>query len=212
MLALAASPVRSQIAGTPESGDRLGSTLAGGDFNGDGIQDLAVGGVVEGVLPDRAVVVIYGTADGLLHEEGQWLRQRDLGETQGAHDVFGSELVTADFDNDGFGDLVIGVRSKDIGEAVDSGSLYILFGSASGLSSTRMRYLDSINIGNAANGGALFSSALAIENVNGDAYPDLLVEVPGDDLPSSIGARMAFVLYGMPGGLSPAPGRRVVVR
>ena len=209
MLALAASPVRSQ--GPPESSDRFGSTVASGDFNGDGVQDLAIGAVAEGVLPDRTVLVIYGTTEGLHQEGGERWSQSDLGEPQGAHDVFGAELVTADFDNDGYGDLVIGVRSKDVGAAADAGSLYILFGSASGLSRERMRYLDSINLGNVAAGGAVFSAALTTENVNGDAYPDLLVEMPGEEQPSAIGTRTVLVLYGMPGGLSPAPGSRVTV-
>jgi FG-GAP repeat len=53
-----------------EPGDRFGSALAGGDFNGDGRADLAVGvpGEDLGTAADAGMVMVfYGSATGLTH-------------------------------------------------------------------------------------------------------------------------------------------------
>ena len=54
--------------GVPESGDGFGSSVAAGDFNGDGFDDLIVGSPGESVngLENAGIITIsYGTANGL---------------------------------------------------------------------------------------------------------------------------------------------------
>ena len=41
--------------------------------------------------------------------------------------------MTADFNNDGFADLAVGVPGEDIGSVTDAGAVHIIYGSSSGL-------------------------------------------------------------------------------
>jgi hypothetical protein len=53
-----------------------------------------------------------------------------------AGDRFGSSLGGADFNNDGFDDLAIGVPRETVGDATGTGAVNALYGSASGLQVT----------------------------------------------------------------------------
>ena len=56
------------VPGVAEAGDRLGESLATGDFDGDGFDDLAIGVPDEEVSGQRfagAVNVLYGSSNGL---------------------------------------------------------------------------------------------------------------------------------------------------
>jgi hypothetical protein len=46
------------------------------------------------------------------------------------------EACRADFDNDGFADLAIGVLLEDIGGVLDAGAVNVLYGTGGGLSGT----------------------------------------------------------------------------
>jgi hypothetical protein len=115
------------ISGFASPEDNFGSALAAGDFNGDGIFDLAVGVRSDNVriaMTDvdnaGAVNVIFGSAGGLTIT-GNLRRDQGNGGIQGdleAGDNFGGSLVAGDFDADGLADLAIGV----IGEGLTSGT------------------------------------------------------------------------------------------
>ena len=113
------------------------------DFNNDGFDDLAIGVPNEdvGSLEDAgAVNVIYGSASGLSStvKADQFLSQNtpNVEDVAEANDQFGSALSTGDFNNDGFADLAIGVHNEDVGSLEDAGTVNVIYGSASGLSST----------------------------------------------------------------------------
>ncbi|HEY0238126.1 MAG TPA: FG-GAP repeat protein, partial [Friedmanniella sp.] len=56
------------MVGSSRSGDRFGSAVASGDFDGDGYADLAVGHPgerVAGASQAGAVTVLFGTRHGL---------------------------------------------------------------------------------------------------------------------------------------------------
>lgn len=66
------------IADTEEAGDRFGATLAGGDFNHDGRDDLAVGVPGENIGSIRdagAVNVLYGSSRGIAAGNNQFWHQ-----------------------------------------------------------------------------------------------------------------------------------------
>jgi FG-GAP repeat len=115
-----------------ESGDRYGSTLAAGDFNGFGNADLVVGVPgedVSRVIDAGAVNVLYGGPDGVQSAVSQYIHQDTAGVGSAAErdDAFGLALVTGRFNGDSVSDLVVGVPLEDGGvasaPAVDGGAV-----------------------------------------------------------------------------------------
>jgi hypothetical protein len=119
-----------------EPDDRFGASLAVGDFDGDGYEDLAVGVPWEDLPPavDAGMVqVLFGSQTG--PEEAQSIDQSDLrwGARNDTEDRFGFALAAADLDNNGYDDLAIGTPWEDIGAAIDAGSVYVVYGLPVGL-------------------------------------------------------------------------------
>lgn len=96
-LALALSLSAPAMAATLDGPADFGTSLAQGDYDGDGIPDLAVG------TPALDLVwIFYGGDDGL-----SWSRaHRVAGDELGAR--FGQDLDAADLDGDGIDDLIVG--------------------------------------------------------------------------------------------------------
>jgi len=122
------------IDGTSYGQKSFGFSLASGDFNGDGIEDLAVGapGARAGDLNDVGAVFE-------LHGDGQNLIGIRLHDQHGLSDLeqgdeFGSALAVADFDGDGFDDLAVAARYESLGSEFTRTGLVLIFeGSPEGL-------------------------------------------------------------------------------
>jgi hypothetical protein len=108
------------IEGGVEAYDKFGYSLAAGDFNGDGYDDLAIGVPYEDKgdeVNTGAVNVIYGSPDGLTAEGDQiWDQDDFFGGTTESGDEFGYSLAAGDFNGDGYDDLAIGAPFEDWGE------------------------------------------------------------------------------------------------
>ena len=175
--------------------DFFGNELTTGDFNGDGFDDLAVG--VPGEESGRgAVNVIYGSSGRLSSNGNQSWTQERGDNTGGAErgNGYGSALVGADFNGDGYDDLGVGLPGED------GGSVIVIYGSANRLTSQgnqRWRQGDN-GILERANGGDDFGSELSAGDFDGDGFKDLAVGVPGED--GSEGA--VHAIYGASGGLT----------
>jgi hypothetical protein len=129
------------IIGVAEDGDTFGAALAGGDFNDNGVDDLAIGAIGEdiGTIPDAgAVNVLYGSAARLGATGNQQFFQGSGGLVGTAEDgdFVGAALSTGDYDNDTFADLAIGVPFEDIGTILDAGAINVIYGSAARLTTT----------------------------------------------------------------------------
>src|SRR5687768_1995998 len=98
-----------------------------GDFNGDGVDDMAIG-VGEGI--GGGVNVIYGTPAGLSSNGNQLWTQDSPGilDVAEAGDGFGNSLAVGDFDNDGFDDLAVGASGEEVNGFVDSGAVTGIYG------------------------------------------------------------------------------------
>ena len=151
------------LADTAEVVDLFGSSLATGDFNGDGRDDLAVGAPGEDSFAG-AVSVIYGSASGLAAAGNQIFRQGTGGveDTAEGGDQFGFSLAACDFDGDGRDDLAVGVRFEDLASGFDHGAVNVLYGSPSGLTATgdQFWHQDSSGVLDPAEGGEFFGGAL----------------------------------------------------
>ena len=113
----------SGVNGSSESGDRFGSSLAAGDFDGDGYEDLVVGVPGESIEAIRyagMVNVLYGTSSGPQASGNQTWHQDSPNIPGGceANDRFGSALATGDFNGDTFMDLAITILIMGILTAV----------------------------------------------------------------------------------------------
>jgi hypothetical protein len=118
--------------GVPDTGDLFGFALATGDFNGDGITDLASGVPADntGTTNDTGFVNVFYSPWSSTQSQGlQGIDQAVLGETREANDQFATALVSGDFNGDGFDDLAIGVPGEEIaGGATDMGVVQVIFG------------------------------------------------------------------------------------
>ena len=129
-----------EIKDAAEAGDRLGAAVATGDIDADGDDDLILGAPSETVGPTvaGAANVIHGSASGLTSAGNQLWHQNIGGiiETGEAGDSFGAALAAEDLNGDSFDDLTVGTPSESVGAIANAGALNLLYGSATGLSST----------------------------------------------------------------------------
>jgi hypothetical protein len=112
-------------------------SLATGDVDGDGYQDLLVGS--NGEQSDTGAVFVYrGGPQGLASSPAFTLVGPD-----GPEALFGSAVAASDVDGDGFADVVVGAFRFN----GDDGRAYVYKASASGLASPAATILDALEAG-----------------------------------------------------------------
>ena len=198
--------------GVPET--RRGTTSSGGrsrsaDFDRDGFEDLAVGAPYENYLDHRdgLVHIFHGSAGGLTADRTQVWSQGSPGipGTPYLREQFGQSLAAGDLDGDGFGDLVVGVWFEDKCWICNEGVVHVIYGSRHGLSATGTQVWrqDSPGILDHRDVGDQFGQSLAVGDLDGDGFDDLVVGVPWEDfVPYVHDDRGAVnVIYGASRGL-----------
>lgn len=117
--------------------ESFGYALSSGDFDGDGVRDLAIGEVHSRLDSEPnvgAVHILFGQPGSGLTEAGDELWNQDSPDVKGvagAGDHFGHSLAAGDYNGDGKTDLAVGVLSFSDGTG---GGVQILDGTSSGLS------------------------------------------------------------------------------
>jgi hypothetical protein len=122
--------------------DSFGFSLSSGDYNDDGRDDLAIGATSEDIgsaIDAGAVHIIYGSSVGLsatsVLADQLWTQDSaDIEEVAELNDVFGVTLSSGDYNNDGRGDLAIGVPFEDTdpGPIDTTGAVHVIYGSSPG--------------------------------------------------------------------------------
>lgn len=192
-------------------GDYLGrSVSSAGDVNGDGIDDMVIGAsgadphgqssgssyVIFGKTTGFASILDVSTLDG---SNGFRLAGASTGDATG-------EAVSAagDINGDGFGDIIIGAGSA--GPNGDgSGSGYVVFGKASGFTSSidlsSLNGSNGFRLDGASAGDAAGASVSAAGDVNGDGFDDLIVGAYSADARDA-NSGTSYVVFGKAAGFS----------
>jgi len=165
---LPAGPASTAVGATPAAScpNRVAS-----DFNGDGYADIAAGApwrTVAGVADAGAVRIDYGSPTGVATSgaHSQYFDQNSTGMPGAptANDTFGLALAAGYFNDDCYADLAIGTPGEN--------DVTVLYGSAAGLSTTRVS-----NFAGRTSGSA-FGFALAAGDFNHDGRDDLAASAP----------------------------------
>jgi hypothetical protein len=189
-----------------EAGDRLAETVAAGDANGDGVDDLIIAATFASG-PDNGrpgageVYVLFGgelagAYDLALRQGGITVLGLDEG------DQIGHSAAVGDFDGDGIADMLLGAVSADgptNGRDL-AGEAYLVLGgapppdtvdTAEGTDALRIYGADAVD---------RLGRSVAAGDLNGDGRADLLLAATGGDglSESLLDAGEIHIIYGRP--------------
>jgi uncharacterized membrane protein len=152
------------------TGDYFGQEMTRGDFNGDGLQDLAVGVPrnASGTVKPGAVFVYLNRGDLDLLDLDESMADLTIPGIIGTD--FGSVLAAGDINGDGYDELLLATPGSSENGA-DAGRVYFLFGEAEPAWDTvndALLFFD-------GEPGDRYGSQLLCGNINGDGFDDFVI-------------------------------------
>lgn len=166
----------------------FGVSLATGDLNRDGFDDILVG--APGASNEQGRVYYY--QGGAMLSTRPALTLSDPQPEAGAR--FGATLATGDVNNDRIKDLVVGAPHATTMSRVSAGKVLVFFGATPFNTAVDVTLLDP-----APELGALFGQGLAVGDVNGDRIGDIISSSPNADVSgrnTATDAGEMFIFFG----------------
>jgi hypothetical protein len=181
--------------------DNLGRSVATGDINSDGIDDVIVG--ASGASPGSrggagSVYVLYGdnypstmTLDLNSQPANLTIHGNDPGSTAGM------DVASGDINNDGFDDIIVGASGADPAGGNNAGEAYVIYGLDYASGTVIDLNSDSANVtiyGN--NEDDNLGRVLASGDINNDGFDDVICGVYWADSTGGNRAGAVCVIYG----------------
>ncbi|MFH0517220.1 FG-GAP repeat protein [Streptomyces sp. M41] len=169
-----------------------GSNGSIADIDGDGYGDLVLGDPVDPAAHKPVghkggqIAVWYGGPNGPDPAQTPTVVHQDTTGVPGSgesDDAFGSALSTGDINRDGYADVVVGAPGEDLGSAVEAGSVTVLFGSASGLTTKGAKSYtqNTAGVPGTAESWDRLGTAVDLTDVTKDGRADLAIGVDGEN-------------------------------
>ena len=190
------------------SEDNLGTGVAVGDLNGDGVDDMIVGAPNSNGIPQQRTnmgeaYVVFGSAnlpatiDTLAGEQDVLVTPAE------GFSQLGRTFATGDVNGDHIADLIAGApyagrepNTPPGGERTTVGEVYVVFGSRNLGRNVRVGQ----GVGDVRLSGVVesdqFGDSVASADVNGDGVDDVIAGASGYDAPDRSEAGGTFVFYG----------------
>ena len=170
-----------------------GNSIASGDIDADGYDDIVVTAVSAATngTGSGEVYVQYGSS--VLPAVVDLLTDADLTVIGEAGSYLGYGVGSGDIDRDGYDDLVVGAP----GAAGFNGETYVFFGKDRSLLPAQVDLaVESADMTISGEAVSLSGLSLAVANLNGDGFDDILTSGSGASAPAGASAGAVYALLG----------------